>query len=592
MAPLSLLWLFASLNVAFASSQVKHSLSGVPDGWIQTLDVLPPTQGINLRFGLAHGFSTIESLLQDISDPSHPNYGNHLSKEEVHILSAPTDDTLHKVQAWLSAHDANSMTWSPAKDSVSAVLSVSSAEEMLSTRFSLFEHTKTGERIVRALSYSLPDFLLDHIDFVHPTTAFLDPRRHGLREIGVRHTAREAGPSPLNQSDFISCVTIMDPPCVRSVYNIGNYTPDASLPNHLGVAGYLNISARQDSLRLYLDDYIPESVGSNYTFDVVNITGPFEPQTGVDEGNLDTQLAIQVAYPIPMTYYTTNSIPPSLGEDGDPPGINEPYLNFIDYIMGLDDPPTVITTSYGDDVRSFVQISWITLLRSAKASQNWEPGKFLFPGDSGLGVGSAPLCIANTGNNASTFLPNFPASCPYVTTVGESFGPQDGSGGFVPQMAESDSGAGFSNYFDRPSYQDAVVSAYLDGPANANETPEQARMYNHRGRAFPDMVLIGSGAFFDSFFNRWDIGGGTSASVPTAAGIIALLNDWRLRHGKPTMGFLNPFLYGVGSAGFTDITEGTVDGCEQPGFNATAGWDPASGLGYPNFQKLQELALL
>jgi hypothetical protein len=42
--------------------------------------------------------------------------------------------------------------------------------------------------------------------------------------------------------------------------------------------------------------------------------------------------------------------------------------------------------------------------------------------------------------------------------------------------------------------------------------------------------------------------------VPTTAGIVALLNDWRLRHGKPTMGFLNPFLYGIGMKGMVDIT--------------------------------------
>lgn len=115
------------------------------------------------------------------------------------------------------------------------------------------------------------------------------------------------------------------------------------------------------------------------------------------------------------------------------------------------------------------------------------------------------------------------------------------------------------------------MSAYLSGPANANETPLQSSMYNHRGRAYPDIVsagdfqsilfvgidertLLGGGAFFDYFFNRWDIGGGTSAAVPTAAGIVALLNDWRLKHGRPTLGFLNPFLYGIGRKGLIDIT--------------------------------------
>ncbi|KAF8214391.1 hypothetical protein K438DRAFT_1750440 [Mycena galopus ATCC 62051] len=95
----------------------------------------------------------------------------------------------------------------------------------------------------------------------------------------------------------------------------------------------------------------------------------------------------------------------------------------------------------------------------------------------------------------------------------------------------------------------------------------------------------GGGAFFDYFFNRWDIGGGTSAAVPTAASMVALLNDWRLHNGKPTMGFLNPFLYSVGLEGMVDITDGFVNGCEQPGFNGT------KGLGFFDFEKLQSLVL-
>ena len=37
---------------------------------------------------------------------------------------------------------------------------------------------------------------------------------------------------------------------------------------------------------------------------------------------------------------------------------------------------------------------------------------------------------------------------------------------------------------------------------------------------------------------------GTSAATPVLAGIVARLNEIRLAHGKPPMGFLNPFLYG------------------------------------------------
>jgi tripeptidyl-peptidase-1 len=52
-----------------------------------------------------------------------------------------------------------------------------------------------------------------------------------------------------------------------------------------------------------------------------------------------------------------------------------------------------------------------------------------------------------------------------------------------------------------------------------------------------------------------------SPSKQITAAIIALLNDARLRAGKPVLGFLNPWIYSSGYKGFTDITAGQSDGC-------------------------------
>lgn len=47
----------------------------------------------------------------------------------------------------------------------------------------------------------------------------------------------------------------------------------------------------------------------------------------------------------------------------------------------------------------------------------------------------------------------------------------------------------------------------------------------------------------------------------TFAGVIALLNDFRISQGKSPLGFLNPTLYSAGVAGFNDITSGSNPGC-------------------------------
>ena len=96
--------------------------------------------------------------------------------------------------------------------------------------------------------------------------------------------------------------------------------------------------------------------------------------------------------------------------------------------------------------------------------------------------------------------------------------------------------------------------------------------------------------------------GGTSAATPIFAGLVALLNDARLKAGKPVLGFLNPFFYSSGYKALNDIVAGGSVGCSGTAgdgalvilyaqWNATRGWDPVTGLGTPDFQKLKSMVL-
>lgn len=95
-----------------------------------------------------------------------------------------------------------------------------------------------------------------------------------------------------------------------------------------------------------------------------------------------------------------------------------------------------------------------------------------------------------------------------------------------------------------------------------------------------------------------------SASAPTFAAIISLLNTARLKANQKPLGFLNPWLYSDAKAGLVDITRGGSTGCTgtdiysglpapyvpYASWNATTGWDPVTGLGTPNFKKLLEIS--
>jgi len=74
-----------------------------------------------------------------------------------------------------------------------------------------------------------------------------------------------------------------------------------------------------------------------------------------------------------------------------------------------------------------------------------------------------------------------------------------------------------------------------------------------------------------------------------------LINEARIKAGKPQMGFLNPFLYANPDA-FFDVVKGTNaigrgTGNLSYGYAAAKGWDAATGLGTPHFDKLLAAAM-
>ena len=128
-------------------------------------------------------------------------------------------------------------------------------------------------------------------------------------------------------------------------------------------------------------------------------------------------------------------------------------------------------------------------------------------------------------------------------------------------------------------------------------------LYNRHGRGFPDVAA--QGVRYHVFSGNKDIlVSGTSASAPMFAALVSLLNNARLVQGRPPLGFLNPWLYGAGKGGFVDIVHGGSTGCTgndtyshlptpfvpYAGWNATPGWDPVTGLGTPDFEKLLSLS--
>lgn len=190
------------------------------------------------------------------------------------------------------------------------------------------------------------------------------------------------------------------------------------------------------------------------------------------------------------------------------------------------------------------------------------------------------------GSDFGIFNPMFPGTCPYITSVGATGLPSNVSI-FTPETAAGFSAGGFSNLFPIPDYQKEAIAHYYARHA----PPYNSSVYNNTQavRGFPDVAANGmnySVAINGTFFSI----SGTSASSPVFGSVVTLLNEARLRVGKGPIGFLNPVLYQHPEV-LNDIKTGNSAGCGTNGFSAVEGWDPITGLGTPNFPKMEALFL-
>ena len=190
----------------------------------------------------------------------------------------------------------------------------------------------------------------------------------------------------------------------------------------------------------------------------------------------------------------------------------------------------------------------------------------------------------------------WPASDPLVTAVGGTYLCTDPSATTTRTVDSADppgrcpanpgvaevgwvaSGGGYSHVFAKPSYQDAL-------PAGSTAIGSM--------RGVPDVAYEASALtgvlVYDSLDGGWFIVGGTSVSCPNWAGLVAIADQ--LNGGG--LGLINPALYKIGAnaakyaADFYDVTTGTNQTDSSiPGYPATTGWDPVTGLGTPNAANL------
>ncbi|KAJ7339848.1 family S53 protease [Mycena albidolilacea] len=544
-------------------TMVVHESRAAPaEGFVQSA-AAPAEQELTLRIALKqNNIFGLQTELYKVSDPVSEIYGKHLTLEEVAKFVKPTNDTLAAVSSWLSDNNINAKPVTPAGDMLEIKIPVSQANDLLSAQFSVFTHSKTGKTIIRTLQYSLPAPLTQHVEFFHPTTIFAPPLNSRPKFVAGR--AKRATPGSDTLPD--SCTSTMTPACLQLLYNIPT-APATQKSNTLGVAGFIDQWANQEDLTAFLASF-RKDINSSTTFALETLDGGSNPQNRSQAGV--EAYTIGIATGVPVTFI-------SAGDDNSDDSLGG-FLDMIHLLINDTNRPSVLTTSYGFTAETDIPLSVAINLCNSYMQLGALGTSVLFAsGDGGVSGG-----IPQTG--CGIYIPAFPATCPFITSVGSTGGINQFPG--ISEVGSSFTSGGFSNYFPIPDYQAKDVAAYFAFIDSLGTIPEDGR-FNRSGRGFPDVSAQGENIeiVVDGQFGTV---AGTSCSSPIFASVVALLNDELVAAGKPTLGFLNPFLYSsAGRAALNDVMFGDNPGCATDGFFGNTGWDAVTGLGTPNYTALR-----
>ena len=545
-----------------------------------------PARTIPVLFAIAQQrLDQLEQLLLEVSNPKHPNYGHHLSQNEVTALTSRPKST-QVVINWLHDHGYHHVVPTRTGDYVHAEGSVGLVEKSLGAQFHSYHininitTTMPNSAIVLTEEYVLPSKLSAHVDFVGKISNFVGPLSTFVATSSPR---LQTSPGELPGNTTLALV--------NKVYNVSSNVvrPDGgatqgvlAIGQALNLTDLITFSKSQQLLPPYSNVTV-SGPGRNFPFECLH-----SPNTCL-EASLDMETIAGLARGSRTNFWMAD--PNSQTWFGDymlnlvnlPDG-EAPLINSISYDIEERTHSSLEKDRFNTNVMK-LGVRGITILAAS--------------GDDGV----SGYMTRNSGKQACGFHPGFPATNPYVLSVGATNGPEAN----LPERACTfnnggliSSGGGFSDYFSRPAWQEEAVSSYLKRAATGGTLPPTT-MFNATGRAYPDVALLGH-SYPTSVAGTFYPVSGTSASTPAMAALLTLVNEARLKAGQAPVGFVTPALYSLASSSpavFHDIIGGennccaaeTNPVCCDHAFTAIAGYDPVTGLGSINHGLLVEALL-
>ncbi|KAF7350220.1 Family S53 protease-like protein [Mycena venus] len=203
-----------------------------------------------------------------------------------------------------------------------------------------------------------------------------------------------------NTSDPSGVIT---PSCLQDLYGI-SATPATQKNKALLVTGYDNEFAEMADLSEFLTQFRPD-MSPNTTFTLSTTDNGTNPQGELDRGpkaSLDIQYTTGLATDVPIQFLF-------VGATDFPTGL----VDTITFLQGLANPPTVVTTSYGNDESHFGASVAIKIYDGFMAPGARGISIIFASGDGGVRGGHDDRSECNS----TVFEPVFPAGCRFVTSM-------------------------------------------------------------------------------------------------------------------------------------------------------------------------------
>lgn len=488
----------------------------------------------------------LNQLLQEQNNPLSPLYHQYLTPQQFADLFGPTQDTVNQVVSYLRSQGMHVGTVSSNHTLINASGSVATVEKAFN--LSISDYSYDGRSVYAPTSEpSVPASLSGMIVNIS-----------GLDNVAHYRSLNRVLPAVGNGPNGG-----YTPSDLRTAYDMNSLISSADGTGQT-VAIFELDGYEASDINTYLSQY---SLGSAKYSNVLVDGATNTAGSGAIEVELDMEVVSAIAPGASQKIY--------IGPNSES-GVNDTYNKIV-----TDDVAKVTSTSWGECEANSGNSELSTLDNIFAQASAQGQAIFAAAGD----AGAYDCGDTNLGVDS-------PADDPYVVGVGGTNLSVSGSGTYSSESVWSNSsdtsrgpegvggGGGYSSFFSKPSYQTGpgVDSNSMRHVPDVSADADPATGYA--------VYCTVSSAGCSSGSAGWIVVGGTSAAAPLWAGVATDTNEYLTSQGKATLGNAHTSLYALFNTAqtftaFHDVTSGN-----NLHYNATSGYDVASGIGSPDVWNL------